>query len=80
MTSKTTKDNLRKEGKISYTEKTAAAKQTVVILNEMKQNKVETIRISIDKRTSIELPASFTQEERDERVAVYRRTHNLEAK
>ncbi|MFM2293120.1 MAG: hypothetical protein RIS29_2933 [Bacteroidota bacterium] len=77
MSGPTNKDNLRKEGKISYTEKTVAANQTVNILNGIKQNRVEMVRIAIDKRTSIELPASLTQDERDERVAIYIRTHNL---
>jgi hypothetical protein len=75
MSGPTNKDNLRKEGKISYTEKTVAANQTVNILNGIKQNRVEMVRIAIDKRTSIELPASLTQDERDERVAIYIRTH-----
>ena len=77
MSGPTNKDNLRKEGKISYTEKTVAANQTVNILNGIKQNRVEMVRIAIDKRTPIELPASLTQDERDERVAIYIRTHNL---
>jgi hypothetical protein len=77
MSGPTNKDNLRKEGKISYTEKTVAANQTVNILNGIKQNRVEMVRIAIDKRTSIELPASLTQDERNERVAIYIRTHNL---
>lgn len=71
----TNKDNLRKEGKISYSEKAVAANQTVNILNGIKQTRVDMVRIAIDKRTSIELPASLTQDERDERVAIYIRMH-----
>lgn len=77
MNTKSGKDNLRKEGKVSYSEKNQTSKQTENLLNELKHNKVETVRIAIDRRTSIELPASLTQEERDERVAVYMRTHNI---
>jgi hypothetical protein len=80
MTSKPNTNNIKKEGKISYTDKIASSKQTVLILNEMKHKNGEMIRVIIDKRTSIELPSSLSQAEINERVTVYLRTHNLEAR
>jgi len=77
MTSKQDSNNIRKDGKISYSEKVISAKQTVSILNELKHKNGAMVRVIIDKRTSIELPASLSQSEIDERVAVYIRTHNI---
>ena len=65
----------RKEGRITHSEKASATKQVSTVLKELKERNDEVIQISISGRTTIELPASLTQEERDERVANYIRLH-----
>ncbi|MDD3078018.1 MAG: hypothetical protein PHH37_02795 [Paludibacter sp.] len=75
MTIKQNFNNNKKEGRITLTEKASATKQIVSILKEMKEKKGDVVRVIINNRTSIELPADLSQEERDERVANYIRLH-----
>lgn len=75
MNTKPATNNLKKDTKISYTDRNETKKHTSTILSELKQKNGSTIRIVIDKRTCIELPAHLTQAEIDERIAVYVRSH-----
>jgi len=68
-------DNHKKEGKITHAEKASAAKQVHTILKEMKDKKGDMILVVINNKTSIELSADLSQEERDERVANFIRLH-----
>jgi len=68
-------DSYKKEGKITNAEKAYAAKQVHNVLKEIKDKKGDVVIITINDRTSIELSASLSQEERDERVANYIRLH-----
>lgn len=79
MTSKPEKSNVKKEGRISYSDSKKVAKQAMDVLNEIKakSRELKTIIVAIDKRTCIELPANLSQAERDERVATYIRVHNI---
>lgn len=65
----------KKEGKITNAEKANAAKQVQNILKEIKDTKGDVVIVAINDRTSIELSASLSQEEIDERVANYIRLH-----
>jgi len=67
----------KKEGGISHSDKASASQQITSILKNLKDKTGETIRISINKRTTIELPASLTQAEQDARVANYMKLHNI---
>ena len=51
----------KKEGGISHSDKASASQQITSILKNLKDKTGETIRISINKRTTIELPAWLTQ-------------------
>lgn len=65
----------KKEGKISFSDKTLSGQQTLSKLKEMKAKLGEMVLVSIDRKTSIELPSNLTKEERDERVENYIRLH-----
>lgn len=67
----------KKEGGISHSDKATATQQVTSILKNMKDKAGKTIRISINKRTTIELPACLTQAEQDARVANYIKLHNI---
>ena len=67
----------KKEGGISHSDKASASQQITSILKNLKDKTRETIRISINKRTTIELPACLTQAEQDARVANYMKLHNI---
>ncbi|MBP8023300.1 MAG: hypothetical protein KAY69_01855 [Paludibacter sp.] len=62
---------------MSHSDKASASQQITSILKNMKDKTGETIRISINKRTTIELPACLTQAEQDARVANYMKLHNI---
>ncbi|MBN2765861.1 MAG: hypothetical protein JXR27_05760 [Paludibacteraceae bacterium] len=62
---------------MSHSDKASASQQITSILKNMKEKTGETIRISINKRTTIELPACLTQAEQDARVANYMKLHNI---
>ncbi len=65
----------KKEGKITFSDKTLAGQQTLSKLKEMKAKLGEMVLVAIDRKTSIELPSNLTKEERDERVENYIRLH-----
>ena len=46
-------------------------KQAINVLKEIKERKGDVVLISINQRTTIEIPANLSQEERDARVANY---------
>lgn len=56
-------------------DKNSANHQVESLLQGIKQKAGDVIQIAITKRTTIELPASLTQEERDARVASYIKLH-----
>ncbi|MBP6634312.1 MAG: hypothetical protein KA177_00535 [Paludibacter sp.] len=62
---------------MSHSDKASASQQITSILKNLKDKTGETIRISINKRTTIELPACLTQAEQDARVANYMKLHNI---
>lgn len=67
----------KKEGGIIHSDKASASQQITSILKNLKDKTGETIRISINKRTTIELPACLTQAEQDARVANYIKLHSI---
>lgn len=75
----TTKQNFsgnRKSGEITTrSDKSYATQQVETILKNIKQKAGEVVLIQITDRTSIELPAHLSQEERDARVANYIKLH-----
>jgi len=50
--------------------------QAEVLLNGLKEKTGDVVLISINNRTTIELPAHLSQAERDARVANYIKLHN----
>ncbi|MDU1890788.1 MAG: hypothetical protein E6767_08870 [Dysgonomonas sp.] len=67
----------KKEGEISRFEKTSATQQAESVLKSAKEKAGDVIHITINDRTTIELPAHLSQEEVDARVERYIRLHNL---
>jgi hypothetical protein len=79
MAMKQNSTSIVKKGEITYSEKTSTAYQTTVMLKNLKEKTGDVILISINNRTTIELPAHLSQDERDARVANYIKLHNLKA-
>jgi len=66
----------RKSGEITRSERSTVNQQVESVLKDLKEKTGEVIQIQITDRTSIELPAHFSQEQRDARVAKYLELHN----
>ncbi|MCD7936735.1 MAG: hypothetical protein LUG98_07745 [Tannerellaceae bacterium] len=78
-----TKQNLsgsKKEGKVTRIERTSATHQAELILKGIKEKAGEVVLVAISNRTTIELPASLSQVERDARVANYIKLHQSKNK
>jgi ribosomal protein RSM22 (predicted rRNA methylase) len=75
MTVRQTFSGNRKSGEITLMERNSATQQVESLLKNIKEKAGKVILIQITSRTSIELPAYLSQEERDERVANYIRLH-----
>jgi len=75
MAAKQTSPGSRKLGEITRQERTSATQQVESLLKDIKKQAGEVIRVQITDRTSIELPAHLSQEERDARVANYIKLH-----
>lgn len=65
----------RKDGVITRSERSSANQLVETMLAEHKTKVGDVIHIVINDRTTIELPAHLSQEQREERVANYRRLH-----
>lgn len=65
----------KKEGEITRSEKTSATQQAAIVLKTVKEKTGDVIHITINDRTTIELPAHLSQEEIDARVEKYIRLH-----
>lgn len=63
----------KKEGEVSYSERTSVTYQAKLTLKEKTGN---VVLIAINDRTTIELPAHLSQEEKDLRVENYIKLHN----
>ncbi|MDR1624626.1 MAG: hypothetical protein LBS04_06610 [Tannerellaceae bacterium] len=61
----------KKEGEITRREIMSATQQAELVLKNTKKNTGTVIHITIDDRTTIELPAHLPQEEIDARVKRY---------
>lgn len=61
----------KKEGEITRREIISATQQAELVLKNAKKNAGTVIHITIDDRTTIELPAHLSQEEIDARVKKY---------
>jgi len=61
----------KKEGEITRREVISATQQAELVLKNTKKNVGAVIHITIDGRTTIELPAHLSQEEIDARVKRY---------
>lgn len=57
-------------------ERTSATHQVESLLKDIKGKAGKMVRVQINSKTSIELPESLSQEERDARVANYIKLHN----
>ena len=66
----------RRDGRIVISEKGSASQQAASKLKDLKEQSGKKILVAIDRKTTIELPESLTQAERDERVAMYIRLHH----
>lgn len=75
MSAKQHSSGKRKSGEISRSERTSANQQAESILNDIKEKAGEVVLVQITDRTSIELPASLSIEEREARVANYLKLH-----
>ncbi len=65
----------KKEGEITSSERLSATQQAASILKNVKAKTGEVVRIAINSRTIIELPAHLSQSEIDERVKRYIELH-----
>lgn len=65
----------RKEGEITRSERTSAAQQAESVLKSAKEKAGNVVHITINDRTTIELPANLSKEEIDARVEKYIRLH-----
>ncbi|MCC8155446.1 MAG: hypothetical protein LIP01_15460, partial [Tannerellaceae bacterium] len=70
----------KKEGKVTRIERTSATQQAEITLKGIKEKTGEVVLIAISNRTTIELPAHLSQDERDARVANYIRLHQSKNK
>lgn len=77
MSSKQNSFGAKKDGSVTHTEKNSASQQVNSLLKNLKEKSGAVIRISINKRTTIEVPAGLTQDEQDARVAKYLSLHNI---
>jgi len=75
MTVKQNFSSIRKGGEITRSERTTVNQQVETMLQDIKQKTGKVILVAITNRTSIELPAHFTQDQIDERVAKYIELH-----
>jgi ribosomal protein RSM22 (predicted rRNA methylase) len=75
MTVRQTVSGNRKTGEITLMERNTATQQVESLLKNIKEKAGKVILIQITNRTSIELPAYLSQEERDARVANYIKLH-----
>lgn len=75
MAAKQNSSGKRKLGEITRSERTTATQQVESILKNIKEKTGEVVLVQITDRTSIELPAHLSQEEREARVANYIKRH-----
>lgn len=61
----------KKEGEITRSERTSATQQAESVLKSAKEKSGDVIHVTINDRTTIELPAHLSQEEIDARVKRY---------
>lgn len=66
-----------KDGAITQSEKGKAKQTASSTLKNIKANAGEVIQVRIDNNTIIELPASLSEEERNERINSYKRRHKI---
>jgi DNA-directed RNA polymerase subunit H (RpoH/RPB5) len=76
MAMKQNSSNTKKKGEITRIERNSVNQQAELVLKEIKERTGDVVRITISDRTTIELPAHLSQEERDARVAKYIKLHN----
>lgn len=67
----TVKQNTRKRGNITRSERASATEHATSVLKDVKERAGAVIHIAISDRTTLELPANLTQEEIDARVEKY---------
>lgn len=67
----------KKRGAITRSERASAVNQAETILNKIKGRTGEVIHVAITDRTTIELPASLSQEEIDARVEKYYKLYKI---
>ncbi|MDR3119496.1 MAG: hypothetical protein LBU44_08825 [Mediterranea sp.] len=75
MAARQTSSGNKKTGEITLMERRTATQQVESVLKNIKEKTGKVIRVQITSRTSIELPACLSQEERDARVANYIKLH-----
>lgn len=75
MAAKQNSSGNRKHGEITRSERTTANQQVELLLKNIKEKNGEVVLVQITDRTSIELPAHLSQEERNARVANYIKLH-----
>jgi hypothetical protein len=75
MATKQNSSGTKKEGEITRSERTSVNKQAELTLKAIKKKVGDVVLITINNRTTIELPAHLSQVERDARVANYIRLH-----
>jgi hypothetical protein len=75
MSVRQTSPSNKKAGEITLMERKTATQHVESLLKNIKEKSGKVIRIQITSRTSIELPAYLSQEERDARVANYIKLH-----
>lgn len=75
MAAKQNSSTNKKEGEITRSERASATQQAESVLKSVKEKVRDVIHITINDRTTIELPAHLSQEEIDARVEKYIRLH-----
>ena len=71
MIAKQNHSNYRKDGAVTRSDRTTVNQQVESMLKEMKERTGDVILVQITPRTTIELPAHLSQEEREARVNNY---------
>lgn len=75
MATKQNSSGSRKFGEITRSERTSANQQVESLLKDIKKQAGDVVLVQITDRTTIELPAHLSQEERAARVANYLKLH-----
>lgn len=75
MTTRTTSSTKKKDGRITRQERASAIQLADAVLKKVKEERGDVIHVAISDRTTIELPAHFTQEQIDARVERFKKIH-----